>query len=117
MLISCHPASEVFLQRMMALYVTKSTERPPTHVRRAGAPPLRSPPPIKDDESHLPEPLVVLQDALEGNISKSAIMDGFNREVSSGADMIPWLITQQFQEDKLRLLSGERVVGIATHTD
>ena len=44
-------------------------------------------------------------------------MDGFNREVSSGADMIPWLITQQFQEDKLRLLSGERVVGIATHTD
>ena len=112
--ISCHSASEVFLQRMMALYVTKINR---TTSRRAGAPPLRSPPPIKDDESHLPEPLVVLQVALEGNISKSAIMDGFNREVSSGADMIPWLITQQFQEDKLRLLSGERVVGIATHTD
>ena len=81
MLISCYPASEVFLQRKMTPYVTKSTERPPTHVRRAGAPPLGSPPPIKDDESHLPEPLVVLQVALEGNISKIAIMDGLNRGV------------------------------------
>ena len=61
----------------------KSTERPPTHVRCAGVPPLRSPPPIKDDESHLPKPLVILQVALEGNISKSAIMDGFNRGVRS----------------------------------
>ena len=31
--------------------------------------------------------------------------------------MIPWLITQQFQEDKFGLLSRERVVGIATRTD
>ena len=92
----------------MALYVTKSTERPPTHVRCAGAPPLRSPPPIKDDESHLPEPLVVLQVALEGNISKTAIMDGFNWGVRSGADMIPWLVIQQLQEIKFGLLSGVR---------
>ena len=105
--ISCHPASEVFLQHMMALYVTKSTERPPTHVRCAGAPPLRSPL-IKDDECHLPEPLVVLQ---------VAIMDGFNRGVRSGCDTIPWLVIQQFQEDKFGLLSRERVVGIATRTD
>ena len=67
----------------MTPYVTKSTERPLTHVRRAGAPPLGSPPPIKEDESHLPEPLVVLQVALEGNISKIAIMDGLNRGVRS----------------------------------
>ena len=66
------------------------------------------PPPIKDDECHLPEPLVVLQ---------VAIMDGFNRGVRSGCDTIPWLVIQQFQEDKFGLLSGERVVGIATRTD
>jgi len=53
-------------------------------------------PPIKDDEPHLPKPLVVLQVALEGNISKRAIMDGLNRGVRSGGDMIPLLITQQF---------------------
>jgi N-acetyltransferase 10 len=73
--------------------------------------------PIKDDESHLPEPLVVLQVALEGNISKSAIMDGLSRGLRAGDDMIPWLISQQFQENKFALLSGARIVRIATHPD
>ena len=35
-------------------------------------------PPTKDDETRLPEPFVVLQVALEGNISKQAIMDSFS---------------------------------------
>ena len=54
---------------------------------------------------------------MEGNISKSAIMDGFNRGVRSGGDTIPWLVNQQLQEDKFGLLSGARGVGIATRTD
>ncbi|KAI6044729.1 helicase-domain-containing protein [Pisolithus marmoratus] len=48
-------------------------------------------PPLKDDESHLPEPLVVLQVALEGNISKGVIMEGLTRGFRAGGDMIPWL--------------------------
>jgi N-acetyltransferase 10 len=66
--------------------------------------------------SHLPELLVVLQVALEGNISKSEIMDGLSHGLSGG-DMIPWLISQQFQESKFALLLGARIVRIATHPD
>ena len=74
-------------------------------------------PPLKDDETHLPEPLVVLQVALEGNISKQAIMDNLSRGFRAGGDMIPWLVSRQFQESKFALLSGARVVRIATHPD
>lgn len=120
-LFSYHPASEVFLQRMMALYVASHYKNQPNDLQLLSDAPAHHLfvllPPIKDDETHLPEPLVVLQVALEGKISKAAIMEGLSRGYRAGGDMIPWLITQQFQESKFALLSGARVVRIATHPD
>jgi N-acetyltransferase 10 len=120
-LFSYHPASEVFLQRMMALYVASHYKNQPNDLQMLSDAPAHHLfvllPPIKDDESHLPEPLVVLQVALEGNISKQAIMDGLTRGMRTDGDMIPWLVSQQFQESKFALLSGARVVRIATHPD
>ena len=55
---------------------------------------------------------MVLQVALEGNISKSAIMNGLNWGVRSRGGIIPWLITQQFQDNKFGLLSGARVLRL-----
>ncbi|OCH85192.1 DUF699-domain-containing protein [Obba rivulosa] len=120
-LFSFHPASEVFLQRMMALYVASHYKNQPNDLQLLSDAPAHHLfvllPPIKDDESTLPEPLVVLQVALEGNISKQAIMEGLSRGYRAGGDMIPWLISQQFQENKFALLSGARIVRIATHPD
>ena len=120
-LFSYHPASEVFLQRMMALYVASHYKNQPNDLQLLSDAPAHHLfvllPPIKDDETHLPEPLVVLQVALEGNISKQAIMDGLSRGFRAGGDMIPWLISQQFQESKFALMSGARIVRIATHPD
>ncbi|EIW59415.1 DUF699-domain-containing protein [Trametes versicolor FP-101664 SS1] len=120
-LFSYHPASEVFLQRMMALYVASHYKNQPNDLQLLSDAPAHHLfvllPPIKDDETHLPEPLVVLQVALEGNISRQAIMDGLSRGFRAGGDMIPWLISQQFQENKFALLSGARIVRIATHPD
>ena len=120
-LFSHHPASEMFLQRMMALYVASHYKNQPNDLQMMSDAPahhlLVLLPPIKDDESHLPEPLVVLQVALEGRISKQAIMEGMSRGLRAGGDMIPWLLSQQFQESKFALLSGARIVRIATHPD
>ena len=120
-LFSYHPASEVFLQRMMALYVASHYKNQPNDLQLLSDAPAHNLfvllPPIKDDETHLPEPLVVLQVALEGQISKAAIMEGLSRGYRAGGDMIPWLVSQQFQESKFALLSGARVVRIATHPD
>ncbi|EJD45688.1 DUF699-domain-containing protein [Auricularia subglabra TFB-10046 SS5] len=120
-LFSYHPASEVFLQRMMALYVASHYKNQPNDLQLMSDAPAHHLfvllPPIKDDESTLPEPLAVLQVALEGNISKNVILEGLSRGMRGGGDMIPWIISQQFQETKFGLLSGARVVRIAVHPD
>lgn len=98
-LFSYHPASELFLQRMMALYVASHYKNQPNDLQLMSDAPAHHLfvllPPVKDDESTLPEPLAVLQVALEGNISKQSILDGLSRGTRAGGDMIPWLISQQ----------------------
>lgn len=104
----------------MALYVAAHYKNQPNDLQLLSDAPAHHLfvllPPVKD-ETHLPEPLVVLQVALEGNFSKGAIMDGLGRGLRAGGDMIPWLVAQQFQERKFALLSGARVVRVATHPD
>lgn len=120
-LFSYHPASEVFLQRMMALYVASHYKNQPNDLQLMSDAPAHHLfvllPPIKDDESHLPEPLVVLQVALEGKISREAILEGLGRGFRAGGDMIPWLVSQQFQDNGFAKLSGARIVRIACHPD
>jgi N-acetyltransferase 10 len=106
---------------MMALYVASHYKNQPNDLQLMSDAPAHHLfvllPPLKDDETHLPEPLVVLQVALEGKISRQAIMENLSRGYRAGGDMIPWLISQQFQDDKFANLSGVRVVRIATHPD
>ncbi|KIL56986.1 hypothetical protein M378DRAFT_188489 [Amanita muscaria Koide BX008] len=120
-LFSYNPASELFLQRMMALYVASHYKNQPNDLQLMSDAPAHHLfvllPPLKDDDSQLPEPLVVLQVALEGRISKQAILEGLGRGMRAGGDMIPWLISQQFQETKFGSLSGARIVRIACHPD
>ncbi|KAI9509481.1 GNAT acetyltransferase 2-domain-containing protein [Russula earlei] len=120
-LFSYHPASEAFLQRMMALYVASHYKNQPNDLQLMSDAPAHHLfvllPPLTDDETHLPEPLVVLQIALEGNISKQVILDGLQRGLRAGGDLIPWLVSQQFQEGKFAMMSGARIVRIATHPD
>ncbi|KAG9120419.1 hypothetical protein FRC07_004102 [Ceratobasidium sp. 392] len=120
-LFSYNPASEVFLQRMMALFVASHYKNSPNDLQLMSDAPAHHLfvllPPLKDDETTLPDPLVVLQVALEGNISKGAILESLSRGIKSGGDLIPWLMSQQFQDNNFAELSGARVVRIATHPD
>jgi N-acetyltransferase 10 len=76
-------------------------------------------PPIKEGakEMTLPEPLVVLQVALEGRISKQSVMNSLARGIKAGGDLIPWTVSQQFQDDDFATLSGARIVRIATNPE
>ncbi|GMK53770.1 hypothetical protein CspeluHIS016_0103560 [Cutaneotrichosporon spelunceum] len=121
-LFSYHPASEVFLQRMMALYVASHYKNSPNDLQMLSDAPAHHLfvllPPLKEDDTSLPDPLVVLQVALEGNISKEAILKEMAHSgTRSSGDMIPWVISQQFQDNDFAMLSGARVVRIATHPD
>ncbi|WRT68032.1 uncharacterized protein IL334_005007 [Kwoniella shivajii] len=121
-LFSYHPASEVFLQRMMGLYVASHYKNSPNDLQMLSDAPAHHLfvllPPIKEDDNTLPDPLVVLQVALEGNISRDVILKELSQSgMRSSGDMIPWLISMQFQDNDFAMLSGARVVRIATHPD
>ncbi|KAJ7194724.1 GNAT acetyltransferase 2-domain-containing protein [Mycena pura] len=120
-LFSYHPASEVFLQRMMALYVASHYKNQPNDLQMLSDAPAHHLfvllPPIKDDEEHLPEPLVVLQVALEGGLRKETVLDAAGRGQQASGDMIPWVVSTQFLESGFAALKGGRVVRIACDPD
>ncbi|KAG0225111.1 N-acetyltransferase 10 [Actinomortierella wolfii] len=120
-LFSYHPVSETFLQRMMALYVASHYKNTPNDLQLLSDAPSHHLfvllPPINEGDKGLPDPLVVLQVCLEGEISKQTVLNSLSRGVRAAGDLIPWLISQQFQDDDFASLSGARIVRIATHPD
>lgn len=120
-LFSFHPVSEKFLQQMMALYVASHYKNSPNDLQLMSDAPAHQlfvlVPPVDDDSPRLPEPLCVVQVALEGQISKQSVLNSLSRGQRAGGDLIPWLVSQQFQDEEFGGLSGARVVRIATNPD
>lgn len=120
-LFSYHPVSETFLQRMMALYVASHYKNSPNDLQLMSDAPAHHLfvllPPINENSNSLPDPLVVIQVCLEGDISRQTVMSQLSRGQRPAGDMIPWLISQQYQDDDFASLSGARVVRIAAHPD
>jgi N-acetyltransferase 10 len=120
-LFSFHPVSEKFLQQMMALYVASHYKNSPNDLQLMSDAPAHQLfvliPPIDDEATRLPEPLCVIQVALEGHISRQSVLNSLSRGQRAGGDLIPWLVSQQFQDSEFAGLSGSRIVRIATNPD
>ena len=118
-LFSYNPGCEKFLQKMMALYVASHYKNTPNDLQ------LMSDAPAHQlfvltahaEESTLPEPLCVIQVALEGQISRESVLNGLSRGQRAAGDLIPWIVSQQFQDENFGSLSGARIVRIATDPD
>jgi N-acetyltransferase 10 len=70
---------------------------------------------VDEHTTSLPDILCAVQVCLEGEISKDAVAAGFARGERASGDLIPWTISQQFQDPSFASLSGARVVRIAVH--
>lgn len=120
-LFSFHPVSEKFLQNMMALYVASHYKNTPNDLQLMSDAPAHQlfvlVPPIDENSGRLPEILCVVQIAFEGQISRESVMNSLSRGQRAGGDLIPWLVSQQFQDSDFAGLSGARVVRIATNPD
>lgn len=120
-LFSFHPVSEAFLHKIMALYVASHYKNSPNDLQLLSDAPAHQLfvllPPVNENESRLPEPLCVVQIALEGQISKNSILNSLASGKRAGGDLIPWVVSQQFQDEEFATLSGARVVRIATNPD
>jgi len=63
----------------------------------------------------LPDILCAIQVCFEGSINKQSIADHLKRGLRPSGDLIPWTISEQFQDESFASLSGIRIVRVATH--
>ena len=116
-----HKASEAFLQRIMSLFVASHYKNSPNDLQMLSDAPghhlfcLLGP--VDPSANSLPEVLCVIQVCMEGLISRESIMKGLSRGKRAAGDLIPWTMSQQFQDDNFPSLSGARIIRIATHPD
>ncbi|KAI6251012.1 RNA cytidine acetyltransferase [Erysiphe necator] len=120
-LFSFHDVSEMFLQQMVALYVASHYKNSPDDLQLMSDAPAHQlfvlVPPVSENSKYLPEPLCVIQVAFEGKISRQSVMNSLSRGKRAAGDLIPWIISQQFQDDEFPSLSGARIVRIATNPE
>lgn len=118
-LFSYHRESELFLQRMMALYVASHYKNSPNDLQlMADAPAHRLfvlLGPVDESKNNLPDILCVIQVSLEGQISSKSAMKSLNEGHQPFGDQIPWKFCEQFQDTTFPSLSGARIVRIAVH--
>jgi N-acetyltransferase 10 len=111
---------------MMTLYVASHYKNSPNDLQLMSDAPAHKLfvllPPMdtaasKASQNGLPEILAVVQVALEGSLSRQVILNSFARGKREAGDLIPWTVSQQFQEDEFASLSGARIVRIAVHPE
>lgn len=118
-LFSFHAASEKFLHNMMSLFVSSHYKNSPNDLQLLSDAPdqhifvLLGP--IDSNTSSLPDIFCVIQVGLEGKIRREIIEQAFKHGKAPSGDLIPFVISRQFQEVEFSTLSGARVVRIATH--
>lgn len=88
---------------MMALYVASHYKNSPNDLQLMSDAPAHQLfvllPPIEEGDNRIPDPLCVVQVALEGEISKESVRRSLSRGQRAGGDLIPWLVSQQFQDE------------------
>lgn len=118
-LFSFHKDSELFLQRMMALYVASHYKNSPNDLQLMADAPAHHLfvllGPVDESRNHLPDILCVLQVCLEGQIPSSSAKKSLSEGHQPYGDQIPWKFAEQFRDTVFPTLSGARIVRIATH--
>lgn len=133
-MFSYHPLAEALLQRVWALYSSAHYKNSPNDLQMlSDAPahrlfvllgPQKSAATTASSSSSskesskgpvLPDVLCVVQVAFEGRISQRSIQSELARGNKASGDLIPWTISQQFNDNEFATLSGARIVRIATH--
>jgi len=120
-LFSCHPAAERFLQQVMALYASSHYRTSPDDLQLLSDAPAHRLfvllPPVSENDSSLPEVLAVVQLSFEGSISRQSARKALAGGSAPSGDLVPWTISQQFQDHDFPGLSGVRIVRIAVHPE
>ncbi|XP_016937181.2 RNA cytidine acetyltransferase [Drosophila suzukii] len=117
-LFSYHKAAEAFLHRLVSIYVSSHYKNTPNDLQMMSDAPAHHLfcllGPVQRMDA-LPEILVVIQVALEGQISAQSISESLGRGKKAAGDLIPWNIAEQYGDRDFPKLCGVRIVRVATH--
>lgn len=120
-LFSFHKASEMFLQKLMSLFVSSHYKNSPNDLQLLADSPSQHIfvllGPFDENASKLPDILCAIQISFEGELSKSHTSEDMSRGQRASGDLIPWTLSQQFCDHDFPSLAGARIVRIATHSD
>eukprot|EP00922_Rhytidocystis_sp_ex-Travisia-forbesii_P066854 GHVS01099302.1.p1 GENE.GHVS01099302.1~~GHVS01099302.1.p1 ORF type:complete len:1062 (-),score=157.68 GHVS01099302.1:171-3356(-) len=118
-LFSYHKSSEEFLHKLMSLFVSSHYKNSPNDLLLLADAPAHYVfvllPPIDADTDTLPDVYCAIQVSVEGALSKDVIKQSLGRGLRPSGDLIPWTMSQHFIDEDFGLLTGARVVRIATH--
>ncbi|CAF1031679.1 unnamed protein product [Adineta ricciae] len=119
-LFSYNESSELFLRRLMYLFVSSHYKNSPNDLQ------MLSDAPGHDiycllgpivDPHQLPEILCAIQVCYEGELSKEIVARQLSHGQRNSGDLIPWTIAQTYQDYTFGKMSGVRIVRLATHPD
>ncbi|XP_037495465.1 RNA cytidine acetyltransferase 1 isoform X2 [Jatropha curcas] len=118
-LFSFHKESEMFLQRMVALYVSSHYKNSPNDLQLMADAPAHHLfvllGPVDETRNILPDILCVIQVCLEGEISRKSASQSLQVGRLPSGDQIPWKFCEEFENTDFPNLSGVRIVRIAVH--
>ena len=122
-LFSHHALSETLLQRIWSIYTTAHYKNSPNDLQVLSDAPahrvyiLMGPQKEGGGLGGIPDILCVVQVAFEGKISQKIVHSELAKGSTPSGDLIPWTLSQQYNDVEFPRLSGARIVRIATHPD
>ncbi|GFT50430.1 RNA cytidine acetyltransferase [Nephila pilipes] len=118
-LFSYNKFSEKFLQQAVSLFVASHYKNSPNDLfmlAEASAHHIFCLLPCQEVTTNtLPNVICVIQVCLEGKICAEDHQFEYNHGSRTSGDLIPWILSQQFQDYNFTSLSGARIIRIATH--
>jgi N-acetyltransferase 10 len=72
---------------------------------------------INKESKSLPDIYCAIQVCEEGGIAKDIILSNSKRGMKPSGDLIPWIISEHYQDSEFAHLTGVRIVRIACHPD
>lgn len=120
-LFSYHPAAEEFLHRMMTLYVSSHYKNQPNDLQLMSDAPAHHLfvllPPVDARTTKMPDPLCVIQVCEEGGMPEGQMEQSLAEGSRSSGDLVPFTVSQAFQDPGFSRVNGVRVVRIAVSPD
>ena len=122
-LFSYHKGSEAFLKKIMSLFVSSHYKNTPNDLQLLSDAPahkifvLCKSIDKQRKSKGLPDVYCAIQACEEGGISKDVILTNNKRGLKPSGDLIPWTISDHYQDQEFAHMTSIRIVRIACHPD